>query len=402
MDKSLDQHIPSSKAKEIFQFIRRTDEISKLDLLQYSGLTVSTLTRVLEELTALGLIAECGFGASTGGRRPILYRVVPDYGYAFGLDISRTSSRLVMLDMAGNKLDTCEWEMTALMTPEYLLAEVAKQINHWAGKHKLSPDKVLGLGIGAVGPLDRFEGVILQPSFFPSPGWEDVSIVNDLERQLNMPVMLDNGANTAIRAEAWANRARDVRHMLYVHVGIGLRSAMMSEGKLIYGAVDMEGSLGQMIIQADGIPPRTGNGNYGCLESYATVYAIEREANALVRMGRRSLLEQIAGASSTISYAHIMEAMRRRDPLATEIVTQAATYFGIGLANLLNVLHPEKVVLGGPLMNTNDLFFYTATQTAIRKTYHYPQYQVMFSKGSYGDEALAIGAAFMILDKITA
>lgn len=97
-----------------------------------------------------------------------------------------------------------------------------------------------------------------------------------------------------------------------------------------------------------------------------------------------------------------MEALRRRDPLATEIVTQAATYFGIGLANLLNVLHPEKVVLGGPLMNANDLFFYTATQTAIRKTYHYPQYQVMFSKGSYGDEALAIGAAFMILDKITA
>ncbi|NEZ40103.1 ROK family protein [Paenibacillus alvei] len=402
MDKSLEQHIASSKAKEVFQFIRRTDEISKLDLLQYSGLTVSTLTRVLEELTALGLIAECGFGASTGGRRPILYRVVPDYGYAFGLDISRTSSRLVMLNAAGNKIDTAEWPMTAHMTPEYVIVEVTKQIKQWISTHKLSTDKIIGLGIGAVGPLDRFAGTILQPSFFPSSGWENVSIVSELERQLNIPIMLDNGANTAIKAEAWANRSRDVQHMLYVHVGIGLRSAMMSEGKLIYGAVDMEGSLGQMIIQADGIPPRTGDGNYGCLESYATIYAIEREANTLIRMGRRSLLEQIAGSGNTVTYAHIMEALQRRDPLATEIVTQAATYFGIGLANLLNILHPEKVVLGGPLMSANDLFFYTATQTAIRKTYHYPQYQVVFSKGSYGDEALAIGAALMILDKITA
>lgn len=401
MDKSLEQHITSSKAKEVFQFIRRTDEISKLDLLQISGLTVSTLTRVLEELTALGLIAECGFGASTGGRRPILYRVVPEYGYAFGLDISRTSSRLVMLDTAGNKIDTAEWLMTAQMTPKCLMAEVTKRIEHWMSRHKLSTNKIIGLGIGAVGPLDRFAGTILQPSFFPSPGWENVLIVSELERQLNIPVMLDNGANTAIRAEAWANRARDVRHMLYVHAGIGLRSAMMSEGKLIYGAVDMEDSLGQMIIQADGIPPRTSDGNYGCLESYATIYAIEREVNALIRMGRRSLLEQIAGSGNAITYAHILEALQRRDPLATEIVTQAATYFGIGLANLLNVLHPEKVVLGGPLSG-NDLFFYTATQTAIRKTYHYPQYQVVFSKGSYGDEALAIGAALMILDKITA
>lgn len=100
-------------------------------------------------------------------------------------------------------------------------------------------------------------------------------------------------------------------------------------------------------------------------------------------------------------FTHIIEALKKHDPLVTELVTQAATYFGVGLANLLNVLHPERVVLGGPFMNSNDLYFYTATQTAIRKTYHYPQYQVVFSKGSYGEEALAVGGALMVLDQLT-
>ncbi|BFH17304.1 ROK family protein [Paenibacillus melissococcoides] len=402
MGNALEQRIPSKKGKELFQRIRRAPEISKNDLVSESGLTVSTLTRVLEELTALGLIVESGFGASTGGRRPILYRVRAEYGYAFGLDISRTSSRLVLLDTAGQLKAAHVIEMNDQMTPERLVERVTAHIHTWMDEYRLNSDTALGLGIGAVGPLNRFDGVILQPEYFPAPGWENVPIVAELERRLHLPVLLDNGANTAIRAEAWANRSMDVRHMLYFHVGIGLRSAMMSDGKLIYGAVDMEGALGQMIIQADGIPNRSANGNYGCLDSYATIYALEREANAMLRIGRRSLLEHIVPRGEPAAFPHIIEAMKKHDPLVTELVTQAATYFGVGLANLLNVLHPERVVLGGPFMNINDLYFYTATQTAIRKTYHYPQYQVVFSKGSYGEDALAVGGALMVLDQLTA
>jgi predicted NBD/HSP70 family sugar kinase len=84
-----------------------------------------------------------------------------------------------------------------------------------------------------------------------------------------------------------------------------------------------------------------------------------------------------------------------------EIVTEAATYFGIGLANLLNILHPEKVILGGPLLAGSDLFFQTATGVAVRRSYHYPTYQVVFSKGSLGEEALAIGAAVMAMGCLT-
>ncbi|UHA74890.1 ROK family protein [Paenibacillus sp. 481] len=402
MVKHLEQRITSTKSKETFHLIRRKLEISKNDLLTDSGFTVSTLTRVLEELVQAELIVESGFGASTGGRRPILYRVNPQYGYAFGFDLSRTMSRLVMVDASGQQMDSAEWTMNEEMTPEVLLPMVISQVQAWIAKYELTLNHVLGLGIGAVGPVDRFGGIILNPSHFPASGWENVHIVAQFEQALHVPILLDNGANAALWAESWANRTKDLRHMLYVHLGIGIRSAMTSEGNLIYGAVDMEDALGQMIIKADGAPPRTANGNYGSLESYTTIYALEREVIAQLRMGRPSVLQQMVVQPELVTFPTIMEALRMRDPLVSEVMTQTATYFGIGLANLLNILHPEKVVLGGPLILGNDLFFYTATQTAIRKTYHYPNYQVVFSKGSYGEEALAVGAALLVLERLTA
>ncbi|WP_445324039.1 ROK family protein [Paenibacillus sp. FSL M7-1455] len=393
--------IPSPKAKELFQDIRRMQEIAKNDLLAASGLTVSTLTRVLDELVSIGVITESGLGASTGGRRPILYRVNASYGYAFGLDISRVSSRLVLLDLAGNKIDAIEWRMTEETTPLALLQQVSGQAGEWMDKHRIARERIIGMGIGAVGPLSREDGIIEEPEWFAAPGWNHVPIVKLLEERLGCPVMLDNGANTALIAESWANRTKNFRHMLYVHAGTGLRLGMMTDNKLIHGAVDMEGSFGQMIIQADGHPYRTPQGNYGALDSYASVYAIEREVNSRLRLGRGSVLRQWLPPGEPAKYPDIMEALKQMDPMVTEIVTQAAAYFGVGLANLLNILNPEKVILGGPLMTESNLFFYTATQTAIRKTYHYPKYQVIFSRGTYGDEAIAIGAALMMLSQLT-
>ncbi|MFF2153724.1 ROK family protein [Paenibacillus chitinolyticus] len=397
----ISERIGNRKQKELFELIRQGGTVSKIELLEESGLTVSTLTRLLDELCAQGLIAESGHGPSTGGRRPVLYRIQADYGCAFGVDISRTLSRLVLTDMQMKVLESRTWEMKEGLTPDVLLASIADEAEAMLQRRGFSPGHVLGMGVGAVGPVNREEGVILNPRYFPTPGWQGVPIREMLEERLGLPVLLDNGANTALLAESWSRHKRSFRHMLYVHLGVGLRSSMLSEGKLIYGAVDMEGSIGQMIIQTDGVAPRSQEGNYGALESYASIYAVEREIRARIKQGRPSVLSAF-GNPDAITFREIIQALHSRDPLAVEVITQAAVYFGIGLANLLNMLHPEKVVLGGPLISTNDLFFYTATQTAIKKTYYYPDYQVLFSKGSFGEEALAIGAAGLVIRQLSA
>ncbi|MBD0383590.1 ROK family protein [Paenibacillus sedimenti] len=397
---AITERIPNRKAKEIYERICRQTTISKTELLDQSGMTVSTMTRLLDELTSQGLILESGFGASTGGRRPILYEKNPRYAYVFGLEISRTLSKLVLVDLGMNKLDSTIWNMTAEMTPDVLIRLIADEVERMLKAHKLEKNQILGLGIGAVGPVDRLSGTILEPSYFLASGWQNVEICRFLTERLGIPAMLDNGANTAILAESWVQRAQSFKHLLYIHAGVGLRSSMVSEGKLLYGAVDMEGSVGQMIIQTDGVVHRDPSGNYGALESYASLYAIEKAARSALKKGRATNLAHFVEDPEQLTYAHVLEALNRNDPLVVEIMTEAATYFGIGLANLLNILHPEKVILGGPLIAGGDLFFQTATQVAIRKTYYYPAYQVVFSKGQLGEEALAIGAAVMVMDQL--
>ncbi|MFD0678861.1 MULTISPECIES: ROK family protein [unclassified Paenibacillus] len=397
---SIHERIGSRKHKEIYELIRRQGTVSKIDLLEQSQMTGSTLTRTLEELTAQDWLVEAGFGESTGGRRPILYQTNPLAGYVFGLDISRMSSKLILCDLHMNKLESKSWVMDDSMTPTRLLMEIADTTLAMMKAHGIAADAVLGMGIGAVGPLDRFAGVILEPLYFPAAGWRDVHITSFLQEKLGFPISLDNGANTAIIGESWSDRNRDYRHLLYVHVGVGIRSAMMSNGKVVYGAVDMEGSIGQMIIQTDG-PRLDDRGNYGCLETFASIYALEQQAHSRLKQGRESSLRYMEKDPDRVSFTHMVQALKDSDPLTVEIFSQAATYFGIGLSNLLNILHPEKVILGGSLISSHPSFFQMATRVAIRNTYHYPNYQVVFSQGHLGEEALVTGAAIMVINQLT-
>lgn len=394
--------IPSQKAKEVLEWIRKRGTCSKQDLKDLSGLTMTTLTRILDELTSSEVIMETGLGESTGGRRPILYEINPDFAYAFGLDISRSHSILVLCDLHLNVIDARHWRMDTEMTPETLIEKATVAIYEMLAQYKVEKSKVLGLGIGAVGPLDRTVGRILEPRHFPAEGWRDIDICKLFHERLGIPVRLDNGANTAILGEYWLGDAQAFKHLLYVHVGIGIRSAMIMGGQMIYGAVDMEGSAGQMIIQVDGLPPREPGGNYGSWESYASIYGLEQEMRKQLRLGRSCSISQMdSDLADGELYIRMLEAMEAGDTLVRELFERAAAYFGTGLANLINILHPEKVILGGSLVSGHPFFFQYATQIAIGKTYHYPNYQVVFSRSCLGEEAVAVGAAIMILNQLT-
>ncbi|WP_078549539.1 ROK family protein [Litchfieldia alkalitelluris] len=393
--------ISGRNAKEVYEVIRRRGTISKTDIKNISRLTGSTLTRILDELTEQGLIVEVGLGESTGGRRPILFRTNPSFAYVFGLDISRTNSRLVLCDLHLNKLDDYIWKMDVTMTPERLLQEVVEVIKQMYDRHHINEDNILGMGIGAVGPLDRINGRILDPQNFPSPTWKNIDICRIYQERLGFYTILDNGTNAALLGEFWSDSNDIIEHLLYLHVGVGIRSAMITGGQLVYGAVDMEGSVGQMIIQSDGLPPWHSEGNYGSLETYVSTYALEQAVKNALKIGRTSLLNQYTKHIDDIKYYMLEQALKENDPLAIEVFNQAASYFGIGLANLLNILHPQKVILGGPLISGNQLFYDQAIRVALNKTFYVPTYKVIFEKSKLGEDAVAIGAASIVIKQLS-
>ncbi|WP_040951677.1 ROK family protein [Gorillibacterium massiliense] len=394
-------HIQSAKAKEIYLSIRRHGTVSKLVLLEESGLTASTLTRILEELRAQSLILEVGLGESTGGRRPVLYETNPTYAYLFGVEISRTHSRLVLFDLHLHSLGSVSWKMNASLTPDRLIQLITEHVPTLLKTNNIEKERVLGIGIGAVGPLDRKLGIILNPTHFPAEGWTQVPIKERLEQLLGLPVYLDNGANTGLLGEYWLSDNRQQHQLLYLHAGIGMRSAIMNEGRIFYGVMDTEGAVGQMIIESAGVPSDTPGGNYGAWESYVSIQNLITQAVASWKQGRTVALSQWANNPDELQFAHLIAALQAGDPVIIELFRQAAAYFGIGLANLINILHPEEVILGGPLFSSNDFFFEETTRIALEKTYYRQYYNVRFTKGQLGDAAVSTGAAALVLSKLT-
>ncbi|WP_010275134.1 ROK family protein [Paenibacillus senegalensis] len=389
--------IAGDKARALYRLIRKQDQVSKVQLLEATGWSLSTMTRTLEEMCGQGLIIESGFGESTGGRRPILYRINPDYGYVLGLDISRKNSLLILCNMRLEKLASRRWEMDATLTPDVLVKEIAAAVHAMIEPLGLAFSSIMGMGLGAVGPLDRTTGFIY-PQHFPAEGWYGVPIRELLEQELSLPVVLDNGANMAILGEYWSTMKGSAKHLLYVHAGVGLRSAVMSDGKIVYGAADLEDSLGHMVVQSDG-PRLQAGGNYGSLENYATISALEHQARARLKQGRKSIyLEEIPPES--VQFEQLVYALKQGDQLVRELFHQSAVYFGIGLANAINMLHPQKVILGGPLLNADPAYFQVAADVAKSKTHTASLYEVHFSLGKLGEEAIVIGAAASVLNKI--
>ncbi|RCW42283.1 ROK family protein [Paenibacillus prosopidis] len=387
--------LPTIK-KQVFDRIIRSGLVSKAELMKRLTVTSTSLTRILEELLTDGLILASELGRSTGGRKPILYRVNPSHRAVFGLEISRFSSSIGLYDLNLKPLAFERWKMDDQMTPERLIGKITVLAERMLNDCHIEREKVIGIGIGAVGPLSREDGIMLKPRYFPAEGWSNVAICESLEQSLGLPALLDNGANTAIIGEHWALRTEEVEHMLYVHAGVGLRTAMMSGGQIVRGAVDMEGSFGQMIIQTDG--PRLGDeGNYGALEAMVSIPALEKKIRSQLTMGKSSTL--IALPAEDIRFDALQDAFAKGDSFVTEQFMQTATYLGIGIANLINILHPEAVILGGPLVNVDKKIYDTVIEVARSNIYYSPQYEPRFSQGQLTEDAVTAGAAVMLLQE---
>lgn len=388
------KHSHFSIQKRIYDRIAYLGTVSKAELLEFFSITSSSMTRILEEMLSQKLILVSGLGTSTGGRKPILFQTNPNYGYLLGLDISRISSSLGLFDLQLNPLSTVRWEMDRSLTPERLIELVVSETRQMLADHHIAHEQLLGMGVGAVGPLDPAQGMMLQPEYFPSDAWNHVPISRLLEEKLHLPVKLDNGANTALLAEYWALRNEDCKNMLYVHAGMNIRSSIMTGGQIVRGAADTEGAVGHMIIQTGGQRLRD-KGNYGSLEAYVSIPSLEERVQSQLKIGRESILSAIP--PEHVTFSALVQALEAKDPLVKELFIETATYLGVGLANMINTVHPEYIILGGALINADPLVYDTAIQVARKNIYSYPRYNPVFSPGILREEGVLTGAALQIL-----
>ena len=208
----------------------------------------------------------------------------------------------------------------------------------------LSIKQVAGVGIGAPGAVDFGAGnVIFAPNL---EGWKEVPLKKELEKHLGVPVFVENDANIAVLGVHVAELKGKPRHMVGIFVGTGIGGGLILNGELYSGSNHTAGEIGHMVLDVDG--PKCGCGNKGCFEAVASRTAIFQRIKAGVKDGEKTLLTEMLGDNlEDLRSGDLRKAIRRGDKFVAKIVEQAAEYVGIGAANLVNVLGPDVVVLGG-------------------------------------------------------
>jgi glucokinase len=224
----------------------------------------------------------------------------------------------------------------------------------------------IGVGVGAPGPLDRDRGVVIVA---PNLGWRDYPLSDRIAERLGLEISLDNDANCATVGEWWQGAAKGGRNVIGMTIGTGIGGGLIIDGQLFHGASDVAGEIGHTTIDLNGRHCKCGN--YGCLEAYASGPAIATRAReVLVREETASLLPgMVGGELERITAELVYKAAQKGDAVASEIVRDTARYLGVGIANLLNVLNADVVVVAGGVTQAGDALFTPLTAEVRRRAF---------------------------------
>ncbi len=255
--------------------------------------------------------------------------------------------------------------------------------------------EVLGLGIGAPGPLDTRNGIVI---LTPNLGWSNMPLRARLSEPLGLRASLDNDANCAVLGECWVGAAREARYVIGITIGTGIGGGIVLDGQLYHGASDSAGEIGHMTIDLNG--RRCSCGAYGHLEAYASGPAIASRAAEQIEAGAESLLnEMVGGDLKRITAQTVYSAAQQGDTLAHDVVRETAHYLAAGLASLLNIFNPDLVVVVGGVTGAGDRLFEPLRHEVARGAFKPAVQACRIVPGELGGLAGVYGAAKSFLDQ---
>ncbi|HEU5219802.1 MAG TPA: ROK family protein [Gemmatimonadales bacterium] len=254
--------------------------------------------------------------------------------------------------------------------------------------------EIRGVGIGAPGPLNREAGLVI---FTPNLKWTNMPLRDRLGGALGLSASLDNDANCAMLGEHWVGAARGAKNAVCFTLGTGIGGGIVVDGKLVHGASDVAGEIGHITIEVNG--RRCGCGNDGCLEAYASGPAIARRAVEAIAAGAVSAMASRAGDTSRITAQTVFQCAADGDALADEVVRDTARYLGVGIANLLNILNPEVVVVCGGVTRAGDHLFTPLRREVSRRAFKPAVDACRIVPGQLEGTAGVVGAAKAWLDQ---
>ncbi len=228
-----------------------------------------------------------------------------------------------------------------------VVSRIARCVRDAADEADLGLKQVRAIGIGAPGAVDPDSGEVI---FAPNLRWKDAPLKKALEKELEIPVFVENDCNICTLGVHEVELKGRAKSLIGIFLGTGVGGGLILDGKLYSGFNKTAGEVGHMVIQVGG--PKCGCGNNGCFEALASRTALFREIQKAVKDGGKTVLTEMLGADlADMKSGDLRKALRKGDKLVEKVVESAAEYTGIAVANLINIFNPEVVVLGGGVVD---------------------------------------------------
>jgi glucokinase-like ROK family protein len=389
--------VKAHNLRAVLSVLRHHEYASRAYLAELTGLSTTTISNLVSELLEQGIVTEEGIVKSASrqgaGRPRTALCLVLEARHAVGIHIGVGQIRVAVADLRAHPLNYLSLEHALDRSSTEVLHDVAALVDEAISQSGVDRERVVGVGVGASGLVNPHTGVNVVA---PNLGWREVPIRDLLGQQLAMPVCVDNNARTMALGEALFGVGKGVRALAFVYARIGVGAGFVVGEQLYRGSAAGAGEIGHVtIVPEGGEPCRCGNS--GCLETLVSEPAIVRLAEELAARDKNSILADHLHNGQGATIERILDAARAGDLATRAMLEERACYMGIALANLVNILNPDLIVMGGLCVQGEDLLLPIVERVMRQRAFANLGAHVQIKVTGFGPQAGVIGAAALAL-----
>jgi len=371
----------------VLRLIHGEAPISRAKLAAETGLNKSTVSSLVEDLLDRNLIHETGINSTGTGRPAMLLEINPQAGAIIGLEFGVDFIAIAITDFTGRILSRKNVVADPAASQENTIDQSFQLIEEAIGYCQDKGYRILGLSFSIPGTVDLDEGLLI---FAPNLNWHNIPIRDIFSRRTGLNVFIENDANAAAIAEHLFGAAQKTNDFIFVFAGVGLGGGLFLNGQLYRGKGGYAGEIGHTSIMAEPFQLPCHCGNLGCWETYVN-------QDSIVRRIRSRLDDE---HKDSISFWSVKQAADEGDKNAIESIAEAGTAMGMGLAGLVNIFNPEKVIVGGPISVVGEYLLPSIRTSVSKFSMAEIAVQTEVSLSEFGSDASLVGAAAIVVDNI--
>lgn len=375
----------------ILNLLRKKGLCSRADLARLSGLRGATITNIINEFIQADLVVEEGILTGCKGRRSIGIRIHGEKYKVLGIKVARKSYSIVVLGIDNQLYEAKHFSFSKQITASDMIAEIKNNAKKIMSE---VTGEVLAVGVAVPGPYKKKNGKLIFMT--NSEGFENVDILNEIQKDFDIPVFVENDANAGAVAEQWKHdeHAEQLEeNIVYVVAGEGIGCGIISKGELLRGDSDTAGEIGHCSINYEG--PVCECGNRGCLEMYCSMEVLKKNIRKRIENGEKTILKP------DFTYEELKMAITKKDMLAVEEYTKVCEFLGIGIVNVINQINPGSIIIGDllPLLD-QEMFIHIIQKTVQQRVRKSMWENLNIETSTIKEDAILVGSGMIAVERI--